>query len=102
MALRYICTTSAGTDGGLEFPCVFAGSDHKLLMQLKNKGKYDIGFAFSFTKASNGKSYSDVFKVAPSHAVLYATEKATSVSVIFHSTTEVTIKDESILKCEVS
>ena len=93
---------TTGADGGLDFPCVFAGSDHKLLMQLKNRGKYDIGFAFSFTKASNGKSYSDVLKVSPSHAVLYATEKATSVSVVFHSATEVTIKEELILKCEVS
>ena len=90
-----------GADGGLDFPCVFAGSDHKLLMQLKNKGKYDIGFAFSFTKASNGKSYSDMFKVSPSHSALYATEKAMSVSVVFHSTTEVAIKEETILKCEV-
>lgn len=81
---------------------MFAGSDHKLVMQLKNKGKYDIGFSFSFAKAKNGKNYSDLFKVAPPHAVLYATEKSTNVNVIFHSTTEVTIKDEPILKCEVS
>lgn len=101
-ALGGIACGFTGAEGGLDFPCIFAGSDHKLVMQLKNKGKYDIGFAFSFTKASNGKNYSNMFKVTPSHAVLYATEKATNVSVIFHSTTEVTIKDESILKCEVS
>lgn len=71
-------------------------------MQLKNKGKYDIGFGFSFTKARNGKNYSNLFKVSPVHSVLYATDKSTSVSVTFHSTTEVIIKDESILKCEVS
>ena len=90
-----------GTDGGLDFLCIFAGSDHKLSMQLKNKGKYDIGFAFSFTKASNGKSYSDMFKLAPMQAALYPGEKSMSVSITFHSNKEVTIKDETILKCEV-
>ena len=90
-----------GTDGGLDFQCIFAGSDQKLSMQLKNKGKYDTGFTFSFTKASNGKSYSDMFKLAPMQAALYPGEKSMSVSVTFHSKKEVTIKDESILKCEV-
>ena len=92
----------AGADGGLDFQCVFAGSDQKLTMQLKNKGKYDIGFAFVFTKASNGKSYADMFRLAPqSSGALYPGEKSMSVNVTFHSTREVTIKDESILKCEV-
>ena len=70
-------------------------------MQLKNKGKYDIGFSFSFTKASNGKSYSNMFKVAPAHTVLYPGEKSQAVNVVFHSTEEVALKDEPILKCEV-
>ena len=90
-----------GADGGLDFQCTFAGSEHKLSMQLKNKGKYDIGFSFSFTKASNGKSYSNMFKVAPAHTVLYPGEKSQSVNVVFHSTEEVALKDEPILKCEV-
>ena len=70
-------------------------------MQLKNKGKYDIGYSFSFTKASNGKNYSDMFKLAPPHAMLCPGDKSLSVSVIFHSTKEVVIKDEAILKCKV-
>ena len=91
----------AGADGGLDFQCIFAGSDSKLTMQLKNKGKYDIGFAFSFTKASNGKSYSDLFKLNPPQSTLYPGEKSMSVNVNFYSAKEVTIKDESILQCEV-
>lgn len=71
-------------------------------MQLKNKGKYDIGFSFSFTKASDGKNYSDMFRLTPPNSVLYPGEKSQSVSVTFHSTKEVSIKDEAILKCEVS
>ena len=102
VAYFQLCIYTTGADGGLDFQCIFAGSDHKLTMQLKNKGKYDIGFAFSFTKARNGKIYSDLLKVSPAHAVLYATEKSTNVNVTFHSNKEVSVKDESILKCEVS
>lgn len=93
-----MCICHAGADGGLDFQCIFAGSDSKLTMQLKNKGKYDIGFSFSFTKA---KSYSDLFKLTPSQSTLYPGEKSMSVNVNFYSTKEVTIKDESILQCEV-
>lgn len=90
-----------GADGGLDFQCIFAGSDSKLTIQLKNKGKYDIGFSFSFTKASNGKSYSNLFKLNPLQSTLYPGEKSMNVSVNFYSSKEVAIKDESILQCEV-
>ena len=33
-----------GADGGLDFQCIKVGEDQKLVMQLKNKGKYDIAF----------------------------------------------------------
>lgn len=33
-----------GADGGLDFPCTRVGDEQKLVVQLKNKGKYDIGF----------------------------------------------------------
>lgn len=70
-------------------------------MQLKNRGKYDIGFAFSFNKASNDRNYSDLFKVTPATSVLYSGEKSQTVNVVFCSYREVAIKDEPILKCQV-
>ena len=91
----------AGADGGLDFQCIFAGSEQKLAMQLKNRGKYDIGFAFSFNKASNDRNYSDLFKVTPATSVLYSGEKSQTVNVVFCSNREVAIKDEPVLKCQV-
>lgn len=70
-------------------------------MQLKNRGKYDIGFSFSFNKARNDRSYSDLFKITPATSVLYSGEKSQTVNVVFCSNREVTIKDEPILKCQV-
>ena len=34
----------AGADGGLDFQCCRVYDEVKLVVQLKNKGKYDIGF----------------------------------------------------------
>ena len=33
-----------GTDGGLDFQCIKVGDEQKLVVQMKNKGKFDIGF----------------------------------------------------------
>lgn len=72
-----------------------------MLLQLKNKGKYDIGYSFSFDVASNGKDYSNVFRVMPAYSTLYPGEKPQAVSVIFNSNKEIIIQDEHILKCQV-
>ena len=34
----------AGADGGLDFQCLRVFDDCKLVLQLKNKGKYDIAY----------------------------------------------------------
>ena len=95
------CTDCTGSESGLDFQCVLAGSEHKLVLQLKNKGKFDIGFSFSFKKASNGHSYADLFKLTPTSSVLYPTEKWQLVNVAFCSSREVAITDEPILTCQV-
>ena len=37
---------NVGTEGGLDFQSVRVFDDHKLAIQLKNKGKYDIAYKF--------------------------------------------------------
>lgn len=37
---------SLGADGGLDFQCIRVCDEQKLVVQLKNKGKYDIGFRY--------------------------------------------------------
>ncbi len=33
-----------GADGGLDFQCIKVGDEQKLVVQLKNRGKYDIAY----------------------------------------------------------
>lgn len=33
-----------GTDGGLDFQCMKACDEHRLVIQMKNKGKYDVAY----------------------------------------------------------
>ena len=33
-----------GTDGGLDFQCIKVGDEIKLMLQIKNKGKYDVAY----------------------------------------------------------
>lgn len=33
-----------GTDGGLDFQCTKVGEDVKLMLQIRNKGKYDVAY----------------------------------------------------------
>lgn len=69
-------------------------------MSLKNKGRYEISYNFVYdtTKFANVK---DLLTIMPKKGVLISTERPTQVSVVFRSRTEISFKDETLLKCQV-
>ena len=74
----------------------------KQTCSLKNKGKFEITFNFAF-EATDG-SPADVeklFTVIPNRGPLLPTDRPTQVQVIFRSKSEITIKDQPIVKCQV-
>ena len=93
----------SGADGGLDFGVLKVLDETKQTCSLKNKGKFEINFNFAF-EATDG-SPSDVaqlFTVIPNRGPLLPTDRPTQVQVIFRSKNEITIKDQPILKCQVS
>lgn len=89
-----------GSDGGLDFGVLKVFDENKQSMSLKNKGRYEISFNFVFDSSKN-PSICDLCTVVPQKGVLVPSEKPTQVSVVFRSRSEVTIKDETMLKCQV-
>ena len=89
-----------GADGGLDFGVLKVFDENKQTMSLKNKGRYEISYSFVFdtTKKPN---ISELLSIVPQKGVLVPTERPTQVSVIFRSRSEITIKDEAMLKCQV-
>ena len=93
----------SGADGGLDFGVLKVLDETKQTCSLKNKGKFEINFNFAF-EATDG-SPSDVaqlFTVIPNRGPLLPTDRPTQVQVIFRSKSEITIKDQPVLKCQVS
>lgn len=75
--------------------------ESKQSMSLKNKGRYEISYNFAFdtNKSSN---IGDMLMVVPQKGVLIPTERPTQVSVVFKSRSEISFKDETMLKCQVN
>ena len=69
-------------------------------MSLKNKGRYEISYNFVFDTTKNA-NVTDLLTIVPQKGVLIPTERPTQVAVIFRSRTEVSFKDETMLKCQV-
>lgn len=70
-------------------------------MSLKNKGRYEISYNFVFDTTKN-INIGDLLTIVPQKGVLIPTERPTQVQVVFRSRSEVSFKDETMLKCQVS
>ena len=74
--------------------------ESKQSMSLKNKGRYEISYNFVFDTTKNG-NVSDLLMIVPQKGVLLPTERPTQVAVVFKSRSEISFKDETMLKCQV-
>lgn len=92
-----------GTDGGLDFGILKVMDESKQTCSLKNKGRFEINYNFVFETSDGTPTNSlDLFTVMPNRGPLLPTDRPTQVQVIFRSKKEVTIKEQPILKCQVS
>lgn len=91
-----------GADGGLDFGVLKVLDETKQTCSLKNKGKFEINFNFAFEQTDGSPADVDkLFTVIPNRGPLLPTDRPTQVQVIFRSKSEITIKDQPILKCQV-
>ena len=92
-----------GADGGLDFGVIRVGDETKQTCTLKNKGKYEISFHFFFEEdESSPIQFNELFTINPSRGTLIQSDRPTQVQVSFKSKKEVTVKDQPVLKCQVS
>lgn len=85
-----------GYDGGLDFSVIKVTEEGKQMCTLKNKGKYEVGYRFLFDNAELTES----FTVIPHQGIMPPSDRPCAVQVIFKANREVTIKDNSSMKCQ--
>nr|XP_006823299.1 PREDICTED: hydrocephalus-inducing protein homolog [Saccoglossus kowalevskii] len=90
-----------GADGGLDFGIIRVMDETKQTCSIKNKGKYEIQYAFQFDQTEDMKDVSPLFSVLPQKGTLINSDRPTQVQVIFRSREEITIRDQPVLKCQV-
>lgn len=93
----------SGADGGLDFGVLKVLDETKQTCSLKNKGKFEINFNFAYEPTEGSPAdVAQLFTVIPNKGPLLPTDRPTQVQVIFRSKSEITIKDQPVLKCQVN
>ncbi|XP_063024376.1 hydrocephalus-inducing protein-like [Melospiza melodia melodia] len=92
-----------GADGSLEFGTINVLDKVKKVLSLQNKGVYNI--EYSFTLKGAGPKMQDLashFTVEPQSGVLIASRPGEKVEMLFHPTSEMVLKNNPILYCQVA
>ncbi|CAJ1057505.1 hydrocephalus-inducing protein homolog isoform X2 [Xyrichtys novacula] len=101
-AEAYDITLNISPDGCLNFGTIKVFEEAKLCLMLKNKGKYKIAYKFTFQQTDPAQPTLDsMFTVTPQSGSLLPNEKATTVQITCRPTTELSLKEQPILPCQV-
>ncbi|XP_038004455.1 hydrocephalus-inducing protein-like [Motacilla alba alba] len=91
-----------GPDGSLEFGTINVLDNEKKVLNLKNKGVYNIEYSFMLKGADpRMQDLASHFTVAPQSGVLIASKPAVNVEILFHPTCEILLNNKPILYCQV-
>lgn len=96
-----------GNDGGLDFGTIRVNTENKQICTLKNKGKYPIKYNFLIdAQGSKLEDIQNYLSVIPASGELLSVHDRNSqnqqIQVIINTKKEIKIKDESILKCQIT
>ncbi|XP_034542457.1 hydrocephalus-inducing protein homolog isoform X2 [Notolabrus celidotus] len=101
-AEAYDITLDISPDGCLNFGTIKVFEESKLCLRLKNKGKYEIAYKFTFQQTDPAQPNLDsMFTVSPQSGTLLPHEKPTAVQIVCRPTTEILLKEQPILPCQV-
>ncbi|XP_041376326.1 hydrocephalus-inducing protein-like isoform X3 [Gigantopelta aegis] len=91
-----------GTNCGLDFGTLLVFDEQKQTCTLRNRGKYPIGFSFSFENVDPSMpDVASLFTVIPQKGMLTAVDRSMPLYVTFRSTKELYMKEQPILHCQV-
>nr|XP_029134421.1 hydrocephalus-inducing protein homolog [Labrus bergylta] len=101
-AEAYNITLDISPDGCLNFGTIKVFDEAKLTLRLKNKEKYEIAYKFTCQRTDPAQPNLDsMFTVSPQSGSLMPHQKPTTVQITCRPTTELLLKDEPVLPCEV-
>ncbi|XP_059190373.1 hydrocephalus-inducing protein homolog [Centropristis striata] len=89
-------------DGCLDFGTTKVFEEAKLSLRMKNQGKYEIAYKFTFQQTKPAQPNLDsIFTVSPSSGSLMPHEKPTAVQILCRTNAEVLIEEQPLLSCQV-
>ncbi|XP_029009061.1 hydrocephalus-inducing protein homolog isoform X2 [Betta splendens] len=89
-------------DGCLNFGTIRVFEEKKLPVRMKNQGKYKIAYKFAFERTDPSQpKLESVFTIHPQCGSLMPHDKHETLHIICRPTTEVFIKEQPILLCQV-
>jgi hydrocephalus-inducing protein len=91
-------------DSGLDFETVRVGEEKALSCSLRNKGKYELKYAFVFNAAAVAKLGlpANALQVSPESGVLPPGDKVVSVRVAVHPSFALAVKSTPLLVCSLT
>ncbi|XP_056622256.1 hydrocephalus-inducing protein homolog isoform X2 [Triplophysa dalaica] len=91
-----------GSEGSLDFGIIKVSEEVKRTIKLENKGKYDIAFKFALKPTEPGMpDLNSIFSITPQNGCLRPNNRPTSIQITFQHNTEISIKENPILCCQV-
>ncbi|KAI9141433.1 hypothetical protein BKA69DRAFT_1166800 [Paraphysoderma sedebokerense] len=84
-----------GNDNILDFGIIQAIEESKQTIYLKNKGKYDISYKFTFET----KEFLNIFEIVPSQGILQPSDKSHPVQITYKPGREIEYESAPILRC---
>ncbi|XP_053175951.1 hydrocephalus-inducing protein homolog [Scomber japonicus] len=89
-------------DGCLDFGTIKVFEEAKLSLRMKNQGKYEIAYKFTFERTDASQPNLDsILTVFPQSGVLMPHKKPTTVQIVCKPMTELSIIEQPVLPCQV-
>ncbi|GAA6221266.1 hydrocephalus-inducing protein homolog [Lates japonicus] len=101
-AEAYDIALDISPDGCLDFGTIRVFEETKLSLRMKNQGKYEIAYKFTLEQTDPTQANLDsIFTVSPQRGTLMPHEKPTTVQILCRPNTEVLIREQPVLLCQV-
>ncbi|XP_034444093.1 hydrocephalus-inducing protein homolog [Hippoglossus hippoglossus] len=101
-AEAYDVALDISPDGCLDYGIVRAFEENKLPLKMKNQGKYEISYRFMFQQTEpNQPALDSIFTASPQCGSLMPHEKATAVQILLKPKSELQLRDQPILSCQL-
>ncbi|KAM9854716.1 hydrocephalus-inducing protein homolog [Aulostomus maculatus] len=101
-AEAYDISLHISPDGCLDFRTIKVFETSELSLKMKNQGKYEFSFRFTLRQTDRTQpNLHSIFTVVPESGTLLPHKKATQIQIICKPKTELSLKEQPVLLCQV-